>query len=187
MSLGRAVAAVGIAFALAFAILSWQSRESAAPAEALAAPSGAPAAAAVAAVAAAAPSAQTARGAAPMLASEPFAGRELAITSDGADAPVVALRSSVLSGRDLSIELATLEPPADGKRVFATVSVADALGNTVIDCTWRDVELGGDARTLDCELPERVELPLAISAHQRSAPSFVENPSVAAVDPGVHP
>jgi hypothetical protein len=76
---------------------------------------------------------------------------------------------------------------ADGKRVFATVSVSDALGNTMMDCTWRDVELDGDARKLDCELPERVELPLTISGHQRSAPSFVENPSVAAVDPGVHP
>ena len=100
---------------------------------------------------------------------------------------MVALRSSALTGHDLSIELATREPAADGKRVFATVSVSDALGNTIMDCTWRDVELDGEARKLDCELPERVELPLTISGHQRSAPSFVESPSVAAVDPGVHP
>jgi hypothetical protein len=186
MSLGRAVTAVGLAFALAFAILSWQSRESAAPAEELAAPSEARAAAEGAAVAAAAPSARSARGAAPVLASDPFAGREMAISSDGPEAPVVALRSSALTGRDLSIEIATLEP-LDGKRVFATLSVSDALGNTMMDCTWRDVELDGAARKLDCELPERVELPLTISGHQRWAPSFVENPSVAAVDPGVHP
>ncbi|HEY0987897.1 MAG TPA: hypothetical protein VGD80_12625, partial [Kofleriaceae bacterium] len=88
--------------------------------------------------------------------------------------------------RDLSIELATREPVAEGKRVFATVSVADALGNTIMDCTWRDVELS-EARKLDCQLPEGTPLPLAISGHQRSAPGFVENPSVVAVDRGVRP
>jgi len=191
MSLGRAVAAVGLAFAVAYVILSWHSRKSAAPAEVAeaTAPSAARAARLVAAVAAPAPAAAAVavRGAAPVLADEPFAGREMAITSDEANSPVVALRSSALAGRDLSIELATREPVAEGKRVFATVSVADALGNTIMDCTWRDVELTGDARKLDCQLPEGVELPLAISGHQRSAPSFVENPSVVAVDPGVRP
>jgi hypothetical protein len=187
MSLGRAVAAVGVAFALAFAILTWHSRESAAPAEETAVPSAARAAAAVAPVAAVASSPRSARRAAPMLASAPFDGREMAISSDGPEAPVVALRSSALSGRDLSIELATRALPADGKPVFATVSVSDALGNTILDCVWRDVEIGGDARKLDCELPEGVELPLTVSGHQRSAPSFVETPSVAAVDPGVRP
>jgi hypothetical protein len=186
MSLGRAVVAVGLAFALAFALLSWHSRESVAPAEA-AAPAQREVPVAAAAVAApAAPAVPTVRGAAPALPDEPFAGREMAITSDEPGAPVVALRSSLLAGRDLSIELATREPVAEGKRVFATVSVSDALGNTIMDCTWRDVELS-EARKLDCQLPEGVELPLAISGHQRSAPSFVENPSVAAVDRGVGP
>jgi hypothetical protein len=185
MSLGRGVAAVGLATAFAFALLSWQSRESAAPVEAAerAAAGERATAAAVTAPTALAPT----RGAAPVLPAEPFAGREMAITSDGPEAPTVALRSSALSGRDLSIELATREPPVEGMRVFATVSVSDALGNTVMDCTWRDVELGGDARKLDCQLPEAVELPLTVSGHQRSAPSFVENPSVAALDPEVRP
>jgi hypothetical protein len=188
MSLGRAVGTVGLAFALAFAVLSWQSRESAAPAEVAepVAPSAMRAATAAAAVAAVAAPVR-ARGAAPGLTAEPFAGREMAITSDGPETAVVALRSSALSGRALSIELGTREPPADGKRVFATVSVSDALGNTVMDCSWRDVELDGDARKLDCEVPESVELPLTISGHQRSAPSFVETPSVATVDPEVRP
>src|SRR6185503_960603 len=156
MSLGRAVVAVGLAFALAFAVLSWHSRKSAAPAE-VAAPTQRAlpvlAGAAVAAVATPAPVAAVVRGAAPALPDEPFGGREMAITSDEPDAPAVALRSSALAGRDLSIELATREPVAEGKRVFATVSVADALGNTIMDCTWRDVELTGDARKLDCQLP----------------------------------
>jgi len=189
MSLGRAVVAVGLAFALAFAVLSWHSRKSAAPAE-VAAPTQRAlpvlAGAAVAAVATPAPVAAVVRGAAPALPDEPFGGREMAITSDEPDAPAVALRSSMLAGRDLSIELATREPVAEGKRVFATVSVADALGNTMMDCTWRDVELS-EARKLDCQLPEGAALPLAISGHQRSAPSFVENPSVVAVDRGVRP
>lgn len=186
MSLGRAVVAVGFAFALAFAVLSWHSRKSAAPAEAAARAQRAIPVLAGAAVAATTATAPAVLGAAPALPDEPFAGREMAITSDEPDAPVVALRSSMLAGRDLSIELATREPVAEGKRVFATVSVADALGNTIIDCTWRDVELS-EARKLDCQLPEGAPLPLAISGHQRSAPSFVENPSVVAVDRGVRP
>jgi hypothetical protein len=109
------------------------------------------------------------------------------MTSDSPDAPAVALRSSSLSGRDLSIELATREPAAEGKRVFATVSVSDALGNTLIDCTWRDVDLTDDAHKLDCELPVDAALPLTISGHQRSTASFVENPTVVAVDKGVQP
>jgi len=62
------------------------------------------------------------------------------------------------------------------------VSVSDALGNTVMDCTWRDIALGDDMRKLECELPAGSELPLTISGHQRSAPSFVENPQVVAID-----
>jgi len=66
-------------------------------------------------------------------------------------------------------------------------SVSDALGNTLIDCTWRDVDLTDDAHKLECELPVDVALPLTISGHQRSAASFVENPTVVAVDKGVQP
>jgi hypothetical protein len=124
---------------------------------------------------------------APSLPDQPFAGQELAMTSDSPDAPVVALRSSSRTGRELSIELAVREPVGEGKRVFATVSVSDALGNTLMDCTWRDVDLTDDARKLDCELPVDVALPLAISGHQRSTASFVENPTVVAVDKGVQP
>jgi hypothetical protein len=109
------------------------------------------------------------------------------MTSETPDAPAVALRSSSRSGRDLSIELATRAPAAEGKHVFATVSVSDGLGNTILDCTWRDVELTDDARKLDCELPENVVLPLTISGHQRSAASFVETPTVIAIDNGVQP
>lgn len=190
MSLTRAVVAVGLAFLVAFVVLSWRSRQAAAlevasPARAAeriaAAPTGASPSVATS-ITAVSPGA-----AAPSLAEEPFSGHELAMTSDAPDAPVVALRSSSRSGRDLSIELATREPVAEGKRVFATVSVSDALGNTLMDCTWRDVELTDDARKLDCELPEGVELPLTISGHQRSAASFVETPTVVAIDTGVQP
>jgi hypothetical protein len=191
MSLTRAVVAVGLAFAIAFVILSWLSREAAAPevaepaeparpAEPVATPGAAP-------KVAASITSMPRGAAAPSLAAEPFTGQELAMTSDTPDAPAVALRSSSRSGRDLSIELATREPVAEGKHVFATVSVSDRLGNTLMDCTWRDIELTDDARKLDCELPDNVELPLTISGHQRSAASFIETPTVVAIDKGVQP
>jgi hypothetical protein len=187
MSLTRAIIAVGVAFVIAFVVLSWQSRQAAARAadQVAAAPSGA--SPSVATSITAMSSRAVAHGPAPSLGDEPFAGQELAMTSDTPDAPAVALRSSSRSGRDLSIELATREPAVEGKRVFATVSVSDGLGNTLMDCTWRDVELTDDARKLDCELPEGVELPLTISGHQRSAASFVETPTVVAIDKGVQP
>jgi hypothetical protein len=185
MSLTRAVLAVGLAFLVAFVVLTWQSRGALAP-DAADAAEAAPLALQVAAAPVVAASiTAVARTAAPSLPDEPFAGHELAMTSDTPDAPVVALRSSARNGRDLSIELATREPVAEGKQVFATVSVSDALGNTVMDCTWRDVELTDDARKLDCELPDGIELPLMISGHQRSAASFVETPTVVAIDNGV--
>jgi hypothetical protein len=189
MSLTRAVIAVGLAFLVAFVVLSWHSREAAAPEAAAreAARPGSPAEPVAAAPSVAASITAVARAAPPSLPDEPFAGRELAMTSDTPDAPAVGLRSSARNGRDLSIELATLEPVADGKHVFATVSVSDALGNTLMDCTWRDVELIDDARKLDCELPDGVELPLTISGHQRSAASFIETPTVVAIDKGVQP
>jgi hypothetical protein len=117
----------------------------------------------------------------------PFREQDFAVTGDGPDAPLLALRASARDGRSLSVELGTREPSPDGKRVFATVSVSDALGNTLIDCTWRDVDVTDDARKLDCELPADVALPLTISGHQRSAPSFIETPAVVAIDKGVHP
>jgi hypothetical protein len=192
MSLTRAILAVGLAFLVAFVVLSWRSRQAAvaqgaAPAHRAgqvgSAPAGASprAATSISAVSHGA----AAQGAAPSLADEPFTGQELAMTSDTPDAPAVALRSSSRSGRDLSIELATREPVAEGKHVFATVSVSDGLGNTLMDCTWRDVDLTDDARKLECELPDNVELPLTISGHQRSAASFVETPTVVAIDNGV--
>jgi hypothetical protein len=193
MSLGRATALVGAAFVLAFVVLSWRSQRAARPAAPqVAAAAQAPITASVTTPMSAGPHApsptpSSAPSPAPSLPDQPFAGRELEMTSDSPDAPAVALRSSSLSGRELSIELATREPAAEGKRVFATVSVSDALGNTVIDCTWRDVDLTDDAHKLDCELPVDVALPLSISGHQRSAASFVENPTVVAVDKGVQP
>jgi hypothetical protein len=188
MSLTRAVIAVGLAFLVAFVVLSWHSREAAPGAAAPeAARLGSAAAQANAAPSAAASITAVSHAASPSLPDEPFAGRELAMTSDTPEAPAVALRSSALSGRDLSIELATREPVAEGKHVFATVSVSDALGNTLMDCTWRDVELTDDARKLACELPDGVELPLTISGHQRSAASFIETPTVVAIDKGVQP
>ena len=192
MSLGRAIALVAAAFVLAFVVLSWRSQRAATPAATeLAVAAQAPITASVTTPMSAGPRAPspgaTAPSPAPSLPDQPFAGRELEMTSDSPDAPVVALRSSSLSGRDLSIELAIREPAGEGKRVFATVSVSDALGNTLIDCTWRDIDLTDEARKLDCELPVDVALPLAISGHQRSAASFVENPTVVAVDKGVRP
>jgi hypothetical protein len=64
--------------------------------------------------------------------------------------------------------------------------VSDGLGNTILDCTWRDIELTDDAKQLECELPEGVELPLAIAGYQLPEPSFVEAPVVVATDNGVH-
>lgn len=192
MSLTRAIIAVGVAFAIAFVVLSWRSRptgapELAAPARAAEQVAGAPSGSSSSVATSITAVSPSARAAAPSLAEQPFAGQELAMTSETPDAPAVALRSSSVSGRDLEIELATREPVAEGKRVFATVSVSDALGNTLMDCTWRDVDLTDDARKLDCELPEGVELPLTISGHQRSAASFVETPTVVAFDNGVQP
>jgi hypothetical protein len=189
MSLTRAVIAVGLAFLVAFVVLSWRSREAAAPEAAVpeAARPGSPVAQVATAPSVAASMTAVSQTASPSLPDEPFAGRELAMTSETPDAPAVALRSSARNGRDLSIELATREPVAEGKHVFATVSVSDALGNTLMDCTWRDVELTDEARKLACELPDGVELPLTISGHQRSAASFIETPTVVAIDKGVQP
>ena len=119
--------------------------------------------------------------------SPPFREQDLVVTTDMPEGPLVALRSSALVGRDLRIELGAREPVAEGKRLFAIVSVSDGLGNTVMDCTWRDVELTDDPRELECELPADVTLPLTISGHQLSGPSFVEAPVVVAIDQGVHP
>jgi hypothetical protein len=112
----------------------------------------------------------------------PFRAQDLAITTDMQEGAVVALRSSSRAGRDLTVELGIREPLPEGKRVFANLSVSDALGNSILDCTWRDVELTSEARTVECELPLGVELPLSISGHQLPAPSFVESPSVVAID-----
>jgi hypothetical protein len=182
VSLARLTAA-GIAVA-ALALL-WRSADRRAPS-----PLVAPAAtAATAALPGAAPRGFVlSRTAVPALPGDPpFRDQDFPLTTDMADGPLVVLRSSALAGRDLEIELATREPLADGKRVFAIVSVSDALGNTVIDCTWRDVGFAGDdARKLDCELPAGVALPLTISGHQLSAPSFVESPVVVAIDRRAH-
>lgn len=182
MSVARGIGAAALAVALAF--LLWQSGDHPAPAPAQVAAATAP-------VAQPAPSTAghaMVAGDAPSLPGEPpFRDQDLAVTSDAPDAPVVVLRSSSRSGRSLAIELATREPLPEGKRVFANVSVSDALGNTVMDCTWRDVALGGDdARKLDCELPAGTALPLSISGHQLSAPSFIENPQVVAIDRRAH-
>lgn len=176
MSVVRILGAVAVAAALV--ILLWQRDDGGAPtaqAPATAAPASA--------LAPAAPSTAT-EPAEPALPDEPpFGDRDLAITTDMPDGPVVVLRSSARTGNALQIELATREPLAEGKRVYAVVSVSDALGNTILDCTWRDIALSGDdTRKLDCELPAGVELPLAISGSQMSAPSFIENPTVVAVD-----
>jgi hypothetical protein len=117
---------------------------------------------------------------------EPFRGHDFVVTTDTPDGPPVVLRSALRTGRDLALELGFGQPLPAGQRVFATVSVSDELGNTVLDCTWRDVELtGDDAHRLDCQLPADVHGPLTISGHQRSGPSFVEAPTVVAIDPGV--
>jgi hypothetical protein len=190
MSLNRAVAAVGLAVAITIAVLSWRSRDAASPADETAAsaqPVEPAITAGVTTPMSAGPRAPAPHAPAPALPDEPFAGRELAMTSDSPDDPPVALRSSSRNGRNLSIELATRAPAGEGKRVFATVSVSDGLGNTLLECTWRDIDLTDDARKVDCELPEGVALPLTISGHQRSAASFVETPAVVAVDKGVQP
>jgi hypothetical protein len=113
----------------------------------------------------------------------PFRDQDFVVTTEMQDGPMIVLRSSGRAGRDLAIELAAREPLPAGKRLFAIVSVSDGLGNTVMDCTWRDVEITGDAgHKLDCELPADVALPLTISGHQLPAPSFVESPQVVAID-----
>lgn len=113
----------------------------------------------------------------------PFRSENFTVTTEMQDGPMIVLRSSARTGSRLAIELATREPLAPDKRLFAIVSVSDGLGNTVMDCTWRDVELTGDAsRKLDCELPADVALPLAISGTQLPGPSFVESPQVVAID-----
>ena len=187
MSLSRAVTVVGAVFVFGFVVLLWRSRPAAAP-ETTERQAAQVTAQAAVAQGVATPMSASPRAPAPgpSLLDQPFAGQELAMTSDVPDAPVIALRSSTRSGRELSIELATREPAPDGAHVFATVSVSDALGNTILDCTWRDVELTDDARKLDCELPADVALPLTMSGHQRSSASFVENPIVVAVDKGAH-
>jgi len=116
----------------------------------------------------------------------PFREQDFAVTTDMPEGAVVALRSSARVGRALAVELGTTMPLPEGKRVFANVSVSDGLGNTIMDCTWRDVELTDDVRKLDCELPADVELPLSIAGYQLPAPSFVEAPVVVATDTGVH-
>ena len=179
MSVARGIGAAVLAVALAFLLQQSDDRRS---------PASAQVAAATPPVAQPAPSAAghavVHAGDAPSLPGEPpFRDHDFAVTSDAPDGPVVVLRSSSRSGRNLAIELATREPLPEGKRVFANVSVSDALGNTVMDCTWRDVALGGDdAHKLDCELPAGTALPLSISGHQLSAPSFIENPQVVAID-----
>lgn len=183
MSLARTLAAVVVALAIAL-VLVWRSGERAAPASAegealTSTPSG---------IARFAPPAARAVPvtASPSLPDAPFRAEDFAVTTDMPEGPLVVLRSSMRVDRELTVELAPRARLPEGKRVFAIVSVSDGLGNTLLDCTWRDVELTGDARKLDCELPLGVDLPLAISAHQLSAPSFVENPTVVAVDKEVH-
>jgi hypothetical protein len=117
----------------------------------------------------------------------PFRDQDFVVTTDMPEGPMIALRSAMRNGRSLAIELATRKPVAEGTRVYAIVSVSDRLGNTILDCTWRDIEVSDAAHTLDCELPLDAELPLAISGHQLPAPSFVESPRVVAIDNGVHP
>jgi hypothetical protein len=180
--LGKGYAAVGIA-AIAILALVWLRNDPPAPAPARRTTPGA-------AGATSGKLASQATTPAPALAvpssvaeAPPFRAQDFAVTTDAPDGPGIALRSSTRVGRNLAVELATTGPLRDGARVFATVSVSDGLGNTLMDCTWRDIELtGDDPRTLDCELPVDTQLPLAISAHQRSGPSFVESPTVVAVD-----
>jgi hypothetical protein len=117
----------------------------------------------------------------------PFREQDFALTTDMAEGPMVALRSSARVGRALTVELGTTMPVPDGKQVFVNVSVSDALGNTILDCTWRDVELTADARKLECVLSADVVLPLAIAGFQLPAPSFVESPVAVAIDKGIHP
>jgi hypothetical protein len=194
MSMTRALAAIAVVVALL--VLAWRLGRPAAPLP-LSVPAvaprlpepGAPAEhdAASPARAPAEPPTGAPAPAPPALPDEPpFGAHDLVVTTDMPEGPVVVLRSSARSGSDLAVELAASEPLPDGRRVFATVSVSDGLGNTIMDCAWRDIELtGGDARKLACELPADVPLPLAISGHQRPTPSFVEAPVVVAIDPGV--
>ena len=179
MQLARVVGAA----AIALAVLLWRSDDHPAPVPAppaLPAPSAA-LAPAVAPVHTAPAAATTPPPALP--GDAPFRGDDFTVTTEMQDGPMIVLRSSARTGSRLAIELATREPLAAGKQLFAIVSVSDGLGNTVMDCTWRDIELTGDAsRKLDCELPAGVALPLAISGTQLPAPSFVESPQVVAID-----
>lgn len=184
MSLNRSLAAIAFALVVALAVVVMQARDAgvqrppAPPAPAAESPAPAPSPRA--------PAPQ--RAAAPALPDDaPFRQHDLVVSTDMPEGPLVALRSASRSGRDLAVELAAVAPAPEGKRLFATVSVSDGLGNTVMDCTWRDIELTDDTRKLDCELPVDVALPLTISGHQRPAPSYVETPQVVALDPGVHP
>jgi soluble lytic murein transglycosylase-like protein len=192
VSLARVVAAV-VAAAIVLAVVAWRSRgaEPVAAAASQATAPAAPAAPTAPTRSSAAPApalARTAAPAAPELPDvAPFRDHDLAVTTDMPEGALVALRSSMRDGRNLAVELATRAPAPEGTRLFAIVSVSDRLGNTVLDCTWRDIEITDDARRLECELPLDVELPLAISGHQLPAPSFVEAPRVVAVDNGVHP
>jgi hypothetical protein len=201
VSLARALAIVLVAFAIVVTVMVYRSHgagsEPAAqplvraaqlgPVAPVAGASAARAVAPVAPAAAAAPAAAV-RPAAPELPDgAPFRDQDFAVTTDMPEGSLLALRSSMRDGRKLSIELATRAPVPEGTRLFAIVSVSDRLGNTILDCTWRDIEIDDAARTLDCELPLDVELPLAISGHQLPAPSFVESPRVVAIDNGVQP
>lgn len=177
MQLVRGIGATAIAIAL---VLLWRSTDrSAAPRAGLA-----PGAALAPAATATARVTRVAAAAPPALPGDPpFRDQDFAVTTEMPDGPRIVLRSSARTGRALAIELASREPLAAGAQLFANVSVSDGLGNTVMDCTWRDVELTGDAgHKLDCELPADVALPLSISGHQLSSPSFVENPQVVAID-----
>lgn len=191
MSLARVVA---VAVAIVLAVVVWRSR-GAGPVASAGSQATVPLAAPAVPAAPASPSAAAAPGlaratapAAPELPdAAPFRDQDLAVTTDMPEGALIALRSSMRDGRNLAVELATREPAPEGTRVFAIVSVSDRLGNTILGCTWRDIEITDDARRLECELPLDVELPLAISGHQLPAPSFVEAPRVVAIDEGVHP
>jgi hypothetical protein len=170
----------GAAIAVALVSLLWRSDDHPAPA-----PSALPVqSAALAAQVAPVHTAPAATAPPPALPGDaPFRSDGFIVTTEMQDGPMIVLRSSARTGSRLAIELATREPLAAGKQLFAIVSVSDGLGNTVMDCSWRDVELTGDAsRKLDCELPADVALPLAISGTQLPAPSFVESPQVVAID-----
>lgn len=97
------------------------------------------------------------------------------LTTEMPEGQLVSVTRTLRTGQRIELELAPDVPIADGKQLFVNLSVTDGLGNTVLDCTWRDIELVADApRTITCDLPAGTSEPLTISGYQAQVASYVD-------------